>query len=171
VSHYGNVPGSAFKDAKRRNGKNQTLTWALKRLTDSVGNPVWHIYAGGADSHRLAEVRYAYGAKRKIDDHHAAIKLIYQDRSDDATGYVAGHKFDNRKRLAKVQTLSHDGAALKVLRELRLAYGGMGGNKVSRLTQSPSARATAQRRPASRRRRSRGPPTKSASRRRAARRT
>ena len=134
VSHYGNVPGSAFKDAKRRNGRGRTLTWALKRFADSVGNPVWHIYSGGANSHRLAEVRYAYGSKRGINDHHAAIKLIYQDRNDDVTGYVAGHKFTSGKRLAKAQTLSHDGTALKAVRELRLAYGGMGGNKVSRLT-------------------------------------
>ncbi|MYK82115.1 MAG: hypothetical protein F4024_05985, partial [Gammaproteobacteria bacterium] len=134
VSHYGNVPGSAFKDAKRRNGSGRTLTWALKRFTDSVGNPVWHIYSGGANSHRLAEVRYAYGSKRGINDHHAAVKLIYQDRNDDTTGYVAGHKFTSGKRLAKAQTLSHDGTALKAVRELRLAYGGMGGNKVSRLT-------------------------------------
>ena len=133
VSHYGNVPGSAFKDAKRRNGSGRTLTWALKRFTDSVGNPVWHIYSGGANSHRLAEVRYAYGSKRGVNDHHAAIKLIYQDRNDDVTGYVAGHRFTSGKRLAKAQTLSHDGTALKAVRELRLAYGGMGGNKVSRL--------------------------------------
>ena len=133
VSHYGNLPGGSYTDAKRRNSRNQTLTWALKRFTDSVGNPVWHIYAGGADSHRLSEVRYAYGSKRKIDDHHAAIKLIYQDRSDNMNGYVAGHKFDNRKRLAKVQTLGHDGTALKVVRELRLAYGSMTGNKTSLL--------------------------------------
>ena len=134
VSHYGNVPGHTFKDAKRNNGKGQTLTWALKRFADSVGNPIWHLYAGDADSHRLEEVRYAYGSQTKIDAHHAAVKLIYADRDDDATGHVAGHAFSNRKRLAKVQTISHDGTALAVVRELRLAYGGMNGNKVSRLT-------------------------------------
>ena len=151
VSHYGNVPGGSHTDAKRRNGKGQTLTWALKRLTDSVGNPVWHIYAGGADSHRLAEVRYAYGSTRGIDDHHAAVKLIYQDRNDGMNGYVAGHKFDNRKRLAKVRTLGHGGTALKVVRELRLAYGSMTDNKTSLLnsiTECAGAAATAACKPA-----------------------
>ena len=133
VAHYGNVPGGSFKDAKRTNGKGQTLTWALKRFEDSVGNPVLHLYAGGADSHRLEEVRYAYGAKRGIGEHHAAIKLVYEDRADDMTGYVAGHAFASRKRLAKVRTLNHHGGRLRTVRELRLAYGGMGGNRTSRL--------------------------------------
>ena len=133
VAHYGNVPGGSFKDAKRTNGRGQALTWALKRFEDSVGNPVLHLYAGGADSHRLEEVRYAYGAKRNIGEHHAAVKLIYEDRDDDMTGYVAGHAFASRKRLAKVRTLNHHGGGLRTVRELRLAYGGMGGNRTSRL--------------------------------------
>ena len=134
VRHYGNVPGGTYTDAKRSNGDGQTLTWALKRFQDSVGNPVWHLYAGGSDSHRLTEVRYAYGSKRGIGEHHAAIKLAYADRADDMSGYVAGHAFASRKRLAKVQTLNHHGSALQVVRELRLAYGVMGGNQTSLLT-------------------------------------
>ena len=83
---------------------------------------MWRLYEGGADSHRLAEACYAHGSATKIDGHHPAIELVYEDRDDDVTGYVAGHEFSSRKRLAKVRTLSHDGAALKVVRELRLAY-------------------------------------------------
>ncbi|MDE2769213.1 MAG: hypothetical protein OXI70_14090, partial [Chloroflexota bacterium] len=56
MSHYGNVPGSTFKDAKRRNGRGQTLTWALKRLADSVGD--------GGVSRSVAERRARWRASQ-----------------------------------------------------------------------------------------------------------
>ena len=122
VSHYGNAPGGPFTDARRKGGNGKVFAWALKRFADSVGNPVWYVYAGGADSHRLVEVRYAYGSQRKTTDHHAKIEFVYEDRADDITGYVAGHRFANRKRLRAVRTHSQVGTALEVLRELRLGY-------------------------------------------------
>ena len=100
-------------------------------------------------------MRYAYGSERRIDGHHAAIKLIYADRSDDVTGYVAGHAFASRKRLTAAQTLNHDGTALKVVRELRLSYRNTAraADKTSRLVSITGvASARTPRRPASRRR-------------------
>ena len=122
VSHYGNTPGDSHTDAKRNNGGGQTLAWAIKRFADSVGNPVWYLYSGDADSHRLTEVRYGYGSSAGPNNHHAAIELVYEDRDDDISGYVAGHEFASRKRLRAIQTQNHHGAALAVVRELRLGY-------------------------------------------------
>ena len=135
--HYGNVPGGAHTDAKQRNGASQTLKWALKRFEDNIGNPIWYLYANDADGHRLTGVRYAYGAERAIGDHHAWIEFVYEDREDDATGYVAGHAFASRKRLDKVRTHNHHGTALTLLREIRLSYRDVRSSldKTSRLTQ------------------------------------
>ncbi len=113
VSHYGNTA-----DAKLTAGtSNNTLTWAINRFADSVGNPITFHYYNDADGQRIQSIRYAYGSTSTTS---TSLEFDYTsgDRPDPIRGYLGGYAFNNDKRLNAVRSYN-DGV---LIREYRLEY-------------------------------------------------
>lgn len=106
----------------------KTLTWALDRFEDSVGNPIEFDYLDDTDGHRIDRIKYAYGLN---SSHGAHIDFLYEGRDDDISGYVAGYEFKNTQRLKTIKSYNGTNA----VRQYNLAYASVSSsnNKTSRL--------------------------------------
>ena len=129
VSYYGATPQTSDDtDAKLVNSSTipQTYRWALKKFSDSVGNPIWYIYANDTHGQRIEEVRYAYGATENKPGagYQAAVTFAYADtaRTDAAKAYIAGHGFVNDKLLTKVTVKSGPELTATEIRHYQLSY-------------------------------------------------
>ncbi|UTW45943.1 VCBS repeat-containing protein [bacterium SCSIO 12696] len=122
TSFYGDVPTGNFTDAKQNNTAGQTLTWALKKFQDSVGNPIWFDYHNDADGHRIEEVKYAYGSAGGPSGSNARVRFTYGSRNDVTRGYVAGYEFSTGQRLTSVTSYNTGGSGETALRTYHLKY-------------------------------------------------
>lgn len=106
-----------------------TLTWALDRFEDSVGNPIEFDYLDDTGGHRIDRIKYAYGLG---SSHSAHVDFLYEARDDDISGYVAGYEFINNRRLKTIKSYNGTNA----VRQYNLAYASVSSsnNKTSRLT-------------------------------------
>ncbi|UTW45819.1 VCBS repeat-containing protein [bacterium SCSIO 12696] len=122
TSYYGDVPAGNFTDAKQNNTAGQTLTWALKKFQDSVGNPIWFDYHNDANGQRIEEVKYAYGSAGGPSGSNARVRFAYGSRNDVTRGYVAGYEFSTSQRLTSVTSYNTGGSGETVLRTYHLTY-------------------------------------------------
>ena len=137
TSYYGKSPNSSDASSKLNNSAGQTLTWAIRHFTDSVGNPIWYDYETVGGAQRIKNVKYAYGAnKTNPAAHNARIEFDYGSRPDPVSGYVSGFVFGNDKRLAAIRSYNTVGTE-QLIRQYNLAYGeghNVSTDNVSRLT-------------------------------------
>lgn len=131
ISTYGGT-GNIDAEQVARNSSGgittKTLTWALDRFEDSVGNPIEFDYADDANGHRISQIKYAYGVS---NNHNAHLDFLYEGRDDDISGYVAGYEFKNTQRLKTIKSYNGTNA----VRQYNLAYSSVSSsnNKTSRL--------------------------------------
>jgi len=92
-----------------------TLTWALDRFEDSVGNSIEFEYADDINGHRISQIKYAYGSTAS---HGAHIDFLYEARTDGISGFLSGYKFKNNRRLQTIK--SYNGTT--AVREYNLSY-------------------------------------------------
>jgi RHS repeat-associated protein len=97
-----------------------TLAWSISRFTDSMGNAIDYSYYNDSDGQRLHEIRYAYNAvvsdaTGSAGSYHANVVMSYESRSshtsgtshiDNLSSFVAGHRFDTKKRLSGIEVKS-----------------------------------------------------------------
>jgi RHS repeat-associated protein len=134
TSYFGTDPANTSAEAKVNNPNGITLTWALRRFEDSVGNPIYFTYYNDGWGQRIREIRYAYGLNRSnVDAHSARVEFAYEgaERFDKQTSFVAGYRFIDSARLASIN--SYNGATQ--IRSYKLAYLNTSArpNKTSRL--------------------------------------
>ena len=127
VSYYGATPHTSDTDAKLLNSSTspKTFRWALKKFSDSVGNPIWYIYTNDDNGQRIKEVRYAYGAtETKPKAFRAAVTFAYAAtaRTDASKAHVAGYGFVNDKLLTKVTVKSGPELTATEIRHYKLSY-------------------------------------------------
>ncbi|MDX2349628.1 MAG: RHS repeat-associated core domain-containing protein [Porticoccus sp.] len=133
VSTYGGSGNiAAEQEARNASGTvtTKTLTWALKKFEDSVGNKINFNYIDDDGGHRIDNIQYAYGLS---STHGAHLDFNYEARADDISGYVAGYQFKNNRRLKTIKSLNGS----NVVRQYNLAYkatpSGSTANKESKL--------------------------------------
>jgi RHS repeat-associated protein len=131
ISTYGGIGDiDAEQVARNDNGSvtTKTLTWALDRFEDSVGNPIEFDYIDDTGGHRIDRIKYAYGLG---SSHGAHVDFLYEARDDDISGYVAGYQFVNNRRLKTIKSYNGTNA----VREYNLVYASVtsSNNKTSRL--------------------------------------
>ena len=129
VSYYGATPHTSDTDAKLLNSSTstspKTFRWALKKFSDSVGNPIWYIYTNDDNGQRIKEVRYAYGAtETKPKAFRAAVTFAHAAtaRTDASKAHVAGYGFVNDKLLTKVTVKSGPELTATEIRHYKLSY-------------------------------------------------
>lgn len=125
VSYYGNTADSSL------DGSSGTLTWAINRFEDNVGNEIVYTYIDDTSGQRIDEISYAYGSG---STRNAYVEFVYEDRADDLNGYVADEDFFTKKRVDKIIV-----GGTSALREYRLfydesGYGSNSNDELSRLT-------------------------------------
>ena len=138
LSHYGQAPGSGDQSAKLQDATGRTLTWSIRRFTDSVGNPIWFDYTSTAGAQRISEIRWAYGASPGPNSgSNARLVFTYESRDDDISGYVAGSAFETDQRLLRIDSQNTAGGVVNgTIRTYHLNYNeGISANdELSRLT-------------------------------------
>lgn len=105
TSYYGKSPASGDTSAKLANSAGKTLTWSIRHLKDSVGNPIWYEYQSSAGEQRISQIKFAFGSNAGPSSGYGArIQFVYQSRGDKTSGYVAGSLFENDQRLASIRS-------------------------------------------------------------------
>ncbi|MDM3872664.1 SpvB/TcaC N-terminal domain-containing protein, partial [Porticoccus sp. W117] len=141
TSFYGDVPAGAYTDAKQNNSAGQTLTWALKKFQDSVGNPIWFEYHNDSDGHRISQVKYAFGSASGPSGYNARVVFSYGPRNDVTSGYVAGYEFTTGQRLTSVTSYNTSGGET-ALRTYNLEYLDQGNSGQTQPTTDDLSRLT-----------------------------
>lgn len=122
TTYFGNTPSYSSTDAKIINPTNSvTLTWAIKKFQDNIGNPIWYLYANDTYGQRLSEVRYAYGSAADPAPSTYNARLIFNyttTRPDPLKGYLAGMTTLTQGRLSSVVSEN----ALSAVRTYTLNY-------------------------------------------------
>lgn len=113
MSTFGGTPDARLQLSSK------TLTWALTRFEDSVGNRINYHYEGSAESgHRLRFIDFAYPAVSSNGSFGARVEFHYELRPDPLRAYVAGHAVNTPSRLAEIESFSQGNA----FRRYRLHY-------------------------------------------------
>ncbi|MGM8228508.1 FG-GAP-like repeat-containing protein [Cellvibrio sp. ARAG 10.3] len=115
TSVYGNTT-----NAKVTGGAaNTTLTWAINRFQDNVGNAIDFVYEGnGSNGQRIKTIHYAFPSVNSSatasarTDSKASIIFDYEARSDISPAYIAGHAFGLTQRLKQIR-VNNEGAELR----------------------------------------------------------
>jgi RHS repeat-associated protein len=116
LSYYGDGPlQGSNRSAPVVNVGGATLTWAISRFQDSVGNAIRFQYSsnGTTNEHLISRIDYAYGANAGNSGNSSTyLQFNYQLRADGSSGYVAGVKIARTQRLASIRSVS-DGVELR----------------------------------------------------------
>ena len=132
---YGGTSSSAPAEAR---GGSATLSWALSKFEDSIGNRMLYRYYNDVDGQRIKGIRYAYGSGATAATHQAYLRFWYEDRDDDLTSYVAGRKFAAGKRLQRVESHNRVGGAWHNLRSYKIAYKPLGTGVLDKTSKAAS---------------------------------
>ena len=99
-----------------------TLTWAINRFQDSVGNRIDYLYTGDASTgQRIQRINYAYNAPGTSSNPNAHIDFAYDNRNDPSSAYVAGSAFKQTQRLKNISTYNSSDTS-NLLRSYNLTY-------------------------------------------------
>ncbi len=109
---YGGWPASRVL-----HGSGAVLSWRISQLEDTSSNYMDYAYSNDPAESVLYEINYG-GNTNANQDHFLKVKLVYEARPDQSTGYSFGQLVQNTKRLANVQTFT-DGA---LVRNYHLSY-------------------------------------------------
>ena len=93
------------------------LNWRISQLQDTSGNYMDYAYSNDPAESVLYEINYG-GNTNANQDHFLKVKLVYEPRPDQSTGYSFGQLGQSTKRLSNIQTYA-DG---ELVRNYHLSY-------------------------------------------------
>lgn len=121
ISQYGG--DSSYSLSRLQNSDGQTLTWAINRFADSVGNPIKYQYINESNAFSISRIDFGFGADRGQNTSNSYMEFEYDDtRLDPKGSFVAGHYFSNTLRLKSIQSYSEFNSSAALLRSYHLTY-------------------------------------------------
>lgn len=126
VRYFGNTVTS-----QQNNDSGSTLTWALNKFEDSVGNAIDYVYSqNSGDNFHISQIFYAYGTNsgaNNTDLANASVEFVFEARMEPSTKYIAGDSFRDEKRLAYIRVLNNEpgsngGSGLSEIRRYNMLY-------------------------------------------------
>lgn len=83
-------------------GRTNALTWAVSKISDTVGNYIaFHYSENAGEPQLLTNIVYTANDAQSLSPCNE-IDFVYEDRDDAQSGYIAGSKFYATKRLQKI---------------------------------------------------------------------
>lgn len=93
------------ESANARSSGTGTLSWAINRFEDSVGNRIDYVYEGDARDKRIKTITYAHPSVKSSNLPAAKIEFTYADRNDVSSHYqIGGYLFTTSKYLQAIRT-------------------------------------------------------------------
>ncbi len=97
----------------------RVFSWSKSRFEDNVGNAIVFEYAQSASSFNIKNIYFGAGASPNSFNYGGRVEFEYEVRSDVISAYIAGYRFTNNQRLARVNSYS---SGEELLRYYDLSY-------------------------------------------------
>ena len=115
IRFYGSTDDSRIE----AQGTRRVRLWALARIEDRSGNVLRYRYLEDVDGGEFELARIDYGENAAVGSApYASVRLVWEDRPDPESGYVAGSLVSATRRLAALETWYGE----ERVREYRLSY-------------------------------------------------